>query len=407
MAKHGLAALAVLALVACSSSDPVTAALRANQRTLIDCGASNAVCPGFSEYTVGDVRVSDQRIVVLVYANESVILVVSDDRGETWRQVPVGSVGNVPGFHSMALYLDGPRVLLMVSRRVYRPVGDVYLGQPYDIDLATGASTALADAEFISMTPAAIAGDGAWLGASFAPEDQRGGSTCVALLERWKPGMQDPARSVANFQYPCGNFLVPGSNDGRVFQALSEQRGSTACLATYDVPSNRASATCVPWAEWPALSEPFISAAYANERAEVLRPFTRDGQASVASPLFPAPVALGPGVPTRNRGVSGRPRFPGMVAVATGLASARLVRVNRDGTVDEVGLPPAPARAAPIAASTPRTPTSRAPTTATRCGPSPWATTSSSSSTCTTRRPASPRSSRSSRPRGSAPPTSG
>jgi hypothetical protein len=340
MARHLLAVLAVLCLVACPETTRVNGTLRANQRMLLEGF-------GFSQYTVGDVRVSGQRIVVLVYVNEAVTLVVSEDLGESWRQVPVGSVGNIAGFHSMSLYLDGPRVFLMVSRRVDRPVGDVWLGQPHEVDLATGASTALTDAEFISMTPAAIDGDGAWLGVSFAPEDQRGGTTCVALLEKWKPGMQDSTRSVATFQYPCGNFLVPGSNDGRLFQALSEQPGHTACLASYNAPSNSASVTCVPWAEWPAISEPFIRAAYANERAEVLRPFTRDGQASVASPLLAAPIALGPGEPTRNRGVSGRPRFPGMVAVSTGRDSARLMRVNRDGTVDDVLLPSSPCEGNP------------------------------------------------------------
>jgi hypothetical protein len=350
MTKHGLAALVALGLVACSPSFQENGTPRANQRTLIEGRAWS------TPYSVGDVRVSGQRIVVLVYENTGVILAVSDDRGETWRQVPVGSVGNISGFSSMSLYLDGARVILMVARQVARPYGDVFLGQPYEVDLATGTTTALGGAEFLSITPAAIGADGTWLGASFAPEDQRGGTTCHALLEKWKPGVQALTRSVAAFQYPCTNFPVPGSNDGRVFQALSEQKGYTACLATYNVPGNVASATCVPWAEWPALSEPFISAAYANERAEVLRPFTHDGQAYVASPLLPVPIALGPGVPSRNRAVSGRPRFPGMVAVSTGPDAARLVRVNREGTVDEVLLPSSPCEGNPYSCFDPENP---------------------------------------------------
>lgn len=373
MAKVTYAVAALLVAAAClpggGTSGNVNGVLRTNQATAYEvriwqdarCGEGenfgycchnySAVCLDFPEFVVGDVRVDGNRAAILTYLQDGMVLLVSDDRGKSWRDVSIGNIGNIFGFYAASLYLKDSRVFLMVSREVGRPGGNVFLGEAWEVNVDTGATTNFTAATFIAGAPAAVASNGDWLGAYFGPEDLRGGNKCVALLERWSPPAQEPTRQQVTFDGVCPQAAVPGANSPTSFAVLSENPGLNACIWTLTVPNYvggtlSAGSQCVAWAEWPATGpEPAVFAAFANERAEVLRPYERDGQALVASPLLTKPVALGAGKPARNRGISGRPRYPGMIAVKKADNTAQLVRVNRDGTVDAVNLPGSPCNA--------------------------------------------------------------
>lgn len=312
------------------------------------CRAWDALCPDFADYSLDDVRVDGQRVVALFHAQDSLVVAISDDAGETWRTVTPGSVGNLAGYFQASLYLYRGRVILMIDREVPRPFGNVFFGQPFELDLSTGAATAIGDASFLSRTPATIEPDGTWVGVSFGPEDQRGGTTCVARVERWKPGQgRQPATTTALFQYPCVGSVVSGADDGNHFGRLFEQPNVNACFVRYEASSNSASATCLPWAQWPAKAEPFIAAAYAGERSERLRAWEADGKAYVTSPFLSAPVLLGDGAPVRTQSPGGRSRFAGMIPVRGADGSARVVRVTQALDVEAVPLPTSPCEGAP------------------------------------------------------------
>jgi hypothetical protein len=370
MSKLSYAAAVLMVAAAClpggGSSGNVNGVLRTNQVTAYEvrlwqdarCGMGanfgncchnyNAVCLDFPEFVVGDVRVDGNRAVILTYLQDGMGLLVSDDRGKSWREVPIGSIGNIFGFFQASLFLSKGHVYLMVLRFVPRAGGDVYLGEAWEVDPDTHATTRYTGPSFISGMPAAVGPNGEWMGAFFGPDDLRGGSNCTAILETWSPPAQDATRRVVTIPGTCPQVAVPAANSNTAFSVLYENSGLNACIWTLSAAGATlgASGQCVPWAEWAATgSEPFVSSAFANERAELIRPFTRDGQALVASPLLPKTVALGPGKPARNRGVSGRQRYPGMVAVQKDDGTAQLVRVNRDGTVDAVNLPGSPCNA--------------------------------------------------------------
>jgi hypothetical protein len=314
------------------------------------CHNYNAYCLDFPEFVVGDVRVDGNRAVILAYLQDGMVLLVSDDRGKSWRSLSIGSIGNIFGFYAGTLFLKGQSIFLEVWREVGRPYGNVFLGELWEVDPQSGATTNHTYPTFIAG-PSAVSATGEWVGAYFGPEDLRGSNNCTALVERWAPPAMEPTRQQVTFPGICPQAAVSGANSATSFSVLSENNGLNACVWTLTVPNYvggtlSAGSQCVPWAEWPATgSEPFIRAAFANERAEVLRPYERDGQALVASPLLPKPVALGAGKPAVNRGISGRPRYPGMVAVKKDDNTAQLVRVNRDGTVDAVNLPGSPCNA--------------------------------------------------------------
>lgn len=358
---------ALLLLVACPSPQNVNGTLRGNQRTLFEgvhwvderctegAGAANccdrnaAFCPDFADYMVADVRVLGQRIAVLFTVNNGYQLLLSDDGGESWRAVPLGSVGNIAEFRSMALHLDGDGVYLLVANVVPTSGGTALRVLPVKVDLATGQTTEESDGTWYlySMTPAAVK-DGTSFGLVIAPEDARGGPNCTFSLEAWKPGAP-PVRSRAVFVDDCTEFPVLAADSATSFEVLQEYKGTSACLYQYNALSNSGSSTCVPWAVWPALSEPEVRTSWAGARAETLRAYTSNGQAFATTPGVTKPIPLGPGVPQRHRATSQRLRYAGftLLGAVDGGTGSRLVRLNRDQTVDEVLLPGSPCEGNP------------------------------------------------------------
>lgn len=364
--------LALLLLCACSTSTNVNGTLRANQGTIFEgplwsdqrctegagftncCTRRDAWCLDFHEYLVADVRVSGQRVAVLFNADDGYLLAVSDDLGSTWKQVPVGSVGGMAQFQSMALHLAGNDVYLLVGEVVPSPGGNVTRTYPVKVDLETAKTAPASDRSWylLSMTPAAVDG-GTSYGVVIASEDARGSNVCTATLEAWTPG-KAVVRSHTSFPGGCGEFPISAANSPAVFEVLQEYGGGPACLYRYDARTNTGSSTCVPTALWPAFSEPLVLASYAGERAEVLRAYAREGQAFVYTPGLAAPIALGPGVPQRHRGTAARLRYAGFVLLAQADGASTLVRVNRDGTADEALLPGSPCEGNPTSCFDPK-----------------------------------------------------
>ncbi|MCY1076017.1 hypothetical protein [Archangium lansingense] len=353
--------MAALLVLACPSTQNVNGALSPNQRPVLEgglwtdarcsegeghahcCERNGPYCLGFTDYNVGDVRVQGNRVAALISANNGYILALSDDRGDSWRTVPLGSVGGLAAFRPMALHLDEREVYLMVpNQEDAAGGGTVARTRPVRVDLASGQTTPVASDWFLfSRLPAAVK-DGASVGVSYWPEDARGGATCTADLETWKPG-QPPVRARALFTGPCNEGMeVPASNDGRLFPLLADVGGLQPCLFQYDAALNTVSKTCVPASEWPALSEPRVLASYADERAEYLRAFTQRGLSWAASPSLASPIPLGPGLPKQNRGTGGRQRYAGFVVLGDATGGSTLVRLRRDGGVDDVLLPRSP-----------------------------------------------------------------
>jgi len=358
--RTALAALVSL-LAGCTDSGNVNGTLRDNQRTLLQtghwqdercsertagncCERNGSFCLDFTDVNVDDVRVSGRRVVALIAQNNGHLLAISDDLGGSWRTVTLGSVGGIAQVRPMALHLDGNDVYLMVANQEQGAgIGSTTRVRPVRVDLGSGSTSPVASDWFLVGTVPAYVRDGVSVGVSFSPEDERGGGTCVALEETWDPGAR-PVRRSARFEGSCSIGLsVTGSDDGRLFSYLSDADGGPACLLQYDASTSTASRRCVPLAEWPARSEPRVLASYANERAELMRAFAVQGQAFVASPSLASPIALGPGVPRAVRALGGRSRYAGLVVLGDPAGrGSTLVRVKRDGTVDEVLLPRGP-----------------------------------------------------------------
>ena len=138
LARHRLVVALSLLLLSCpSSTTDGIGTLRGNQRKLFDgngwedpvCGPAETetespincctrndrpICPEFTDYDIVDVKVKGQRVAVLFQANNGNQLLLSDDRGDTWRSIGVGSVGTIATTQSMSILLaSGSRLRAM------------------------------------------------------------------------------------------------------------------------------------------------------------------------------------------------------------------------------------------------------------------------------------------------------
>jgi hypothetical protein len=304
------------------------------------CTRHDAICPDFTNYDLMDVQVRGKRVAVLVLQNDNVRLMLSDDLAQTWREVTVGSPGNIAGFQSMRLHLAGDEVYLLVLRQTPVPLGFRTAAWPYRVDLTGGTGTHSANVELLSLGYGFSADDGTVHGVIITPEDARnGGGPCLAMYESWKPGSTNIERKQVVSRFTgCGiDMHVTASDDGRFFP-VPMAAGDRACTVQYDVASNTLGGTCVPWGLWPAARDMnFVFSSYAGKRTQRLAAFSLDGGAW-ATPMTTAEwISLGTGVPTRNWTAASRPRFPGLISLGT-----KWVRVNDDRTVDEAVLPLGP-----------------------------------------------------------------
>jgi hypothetical protein len=356
--------IAVL-LAACPPGGNVNGTLRAHQVTLFEgaiwqderctegAGAENCCirngpfCPDFTDYLITDVRTQGTRVVVLLQANNGNLVVLSDDSGATWKTLAVGSVGNIAELQKMGLHLAGDAVFLMVQSE--EPISNEtrIVLRPFRVDLETGGTTREGDILLITRPHAYSASDGTASGAMLYPQDARNPfSPCMAMVERWTPGRPVERVSAVTGLGTCGIQYVTASNGPRFFSGVLAESGEGGRSCAYSIDGNDASVgfTCGQWALWPAARDstlPRRFAAYAGERALALGVFEADGAAWASEPASRDWIFLGAGVPGRNRSLSDNQPYAGLMPIGDD-SGGKLVRINRDATVDEVVLPLSP-----------------------------------------------------------------
>lgn len=365
MQRLALSVVAVVSLGCPPSTTDGIGTLRGNQRKLFDgqgwqdpvCGPAETetespincctrndrlICPEFFDYDIVDVKVKGQRVAVLFQVNNGNSLLLSDDLGETWRTIGVGSVGGIATTQSMTILLAGDDVYLMVQTSVPVPLGFRTTARPYRVNLET-AQTAWENVELFTRPYAFSEPDGTTYGVLFTPVDARNaGGPCMAQFEQWKPGgTVQRSQLMTGFSGCLIEMNVTASDDGRFFPYPMND-GARSCTLQYDRASNTLGSSCVAWGQWPPAramqSQPIALASWAGKRALRLGAFTLEGNAW-ASPVAATDwISLGAGEVGRNLTLAGRQRYPGLVPIT----GKRLVRVNSDKTVDEAVFPTSP-----------------------------------------------------------------
>lgn len=357
----------VLALMSmgCPPGGNVNGTLRPNQVTVFEgriwqderctegegaancCIRNDPYCPDFVDYLITDVRTQGTRVAVLFQANQGNLVMLSDDSGATWKTLAVGSVGNIAALQKMGLHLAGDAVFLMVQSQEPNGNGTRTVLRPFRVDLETGATTREGDIFLLTRPHAFSAADGTASGAMLYPQDERNPfSPCMALVERWTPGRAVERVSAVTSLGTCGVEFVSASNDARFFPGVLAESGEAGRACAFSIDGNDASVgfTCGQWALWPAARDatlPRRFAAYAGERALSIGVFEADGAAWAAAPATRDWVFLGAGVPGRNRSLSDNQPYAGLSPIGDD-SGGKLVRINRDATVDEVVLPLSP-----------------------------------------------------------------
>lgn len=309
------------------------------------CERRSDFCLDFHDYEVHDVQTRGDRFAILMHVDDAFLLVLSDDRGQTWRQVFIGFLLNTPVYVSASLFLtDDGRVYLMAQSSEVGALGQKYLRiRPFRVNLETGEAT-LASDNFL-LNPVASAQDGnTFVGVSFGSDDIRLPRKCIATVNRWTPGSDIAYESVTiDENQPCYDARVHDSTDGVHFQAL--ETAGDACLLSYDAGQHTGSQSCLGSASWPrGTNGTETVTSFIHERDRVLR-FYQDGDSvRVVSPVLGrTPLLVDTGLLRTDEASSRRKRYPGVVPIVDADGSnPRLIGVRKDQTLERMFLPPSP-----------------------------------------------------------------
>lgn len=330
----------------------------------VDCAGAFPDCQ-VGKLFITDVRVDGDRVGVLLLHEgaRTIELLLSDDRGTTWRQAGLG--GDLIAQYA---YHGGRLQLVLYQGRAW-----LWIQTAEEVGVGVADRTRIAEWDLAAGRLGPLDGD-AWLGESGIIETGAAGRLTMPVdssdvrggpVSRTMRGF-DLATFTASTVHPlceggpCENTWWYSPDRGREWQAfgarptLSGVPGQ-ACRYLYRYIGATSTTPygelhCVPWAAWPAA--PGVGSGEVTPIFPVgggpMHLIAAEGGRSVARTIVgdqvSAPIDLGPGPPGNMLGFSGRPRFGWLGAIQRPSRAGEirtLVRI-RDGVGEEVDVPAYP-----------------------------------------------------------------